>query len=43
MQRYSKYIKLLFRKYAYASASGSKSGVIGNNVLMNEEIILSFT
>ena len=43
MQRYSKYIKLLFRKYAYASVSGSKSGGIGHNPFGNEELILSFT
>lgn len=34
MQRYNKYLKILFRKYAYAS--GNKSGVIGNNVLVSD-------
>lgn len=41
--RYSKYIKILFKKYAYASNLNSKSGVIGQNVAANEEMILSFT
>lgn len=43
VNRYSKYMKILFRKYAYASNLNSKSGIIGQNVAANEEMILSFT
>ena len=43
VNRYCKYMKILFRKYAYASNLNSKSGIIGQNVAANEEMILSFT
>lgn len=35
LQRYHKYIKAFFKKYAYASVSKNRSGYIGYNTIEN--------